>query len=180
MNIATLLRRVAADHAGQVALRLDDREVRYGRLVDTAARFAAHLRADGLVAGQRVGVFLPNSLEYVPALLGVWQAGGVAVPLNYLFPEAALRHAIVDSGATHIVTGTGDAPRLEALLVGEKVTLLTTGPEGSFDRALARCEPSRHVMPRRDADDALIMYTSGSTGVPKGVRQTHRNTMAQV
>jgi long-chain acyl-CoA synthetase len=180
MNIATLLRRVAADHAGQVALRLDDREVRYGRLVDTAARFAAHLRADGLVAGQRVGVFLPNSLEYVPALLGVWQAGGVAVPLNYLFPEAALRHAIVDSGATHIVTGTGDAPRLEALLVGEKVTLLTTGPEGSFDRALARCEPSRHVVPRRDADDALIMYTSGSTGVPKGVRQTHRNTMAQV
>ena len=43
----------------------------------------------------------------MPALLGVWQAGGVAVPLNYLFPEAALRHAIVDSGATHIVTGTG-------------------------------------------------------------------------
>ena len=95
MNIATLVRRVAADHAGQVALRLDEREVRYGRLVDTAARFAAHLRAEGLVAGQRVGVFLPNSLEYVPALLGVWQAGGVAVPLNYLFPEAALRHAIV-------------------------------------------------------------------------------------
>ena len=45
-----------------------------------------------------MGVFLPNSLEYVPGLLGVWQAGGVAVPLNYLFPEAALRHAIVDSG----------------------------------------------------------------------------------
>ena len=61
----------------------------------------------------------------------------MAVPLNYLFPEAALRHAIVDSGATHIVTGADDAARLEALLVGEKVTLLTTGPEGGFDRALA-------------------------------------------
>ena len=180
MNIATSLRRVAADHAGQVALRLDDQEVRYAHLADTAARFAAHLRAEGLEPGQRVGIFLPNALEYVPGLLGVWQAGGVAVPLNYMFPDAALRHAIVDSGATHVVAQGADAARLEGLLAGEKVTLLTTGPEGSFGRALARHEPSHHVTPRRDEDDALLMYTSGSTGVPKGVRQTHRNTMAEV
>ena len=180
MNIATLLRRVAADHAGQVALRLDEQEVRYAHLADTAARFAAHLRADGLAPGDRVGIFLPNALEYVPGLLGIWQAGGVAVPLNYLFPDAALRHAIVDSGAAHVVTGTADATRLEGLLAGEKITLLTTGPDGSFGRALVRAEPSHDVVPRRDDDDALIMYTSGSTGVPKGVRQTHRNTMAQV
>jgi long-chain acyl-CoA synthetase len=180
VNIATLVRRVAADHAGQVALRLDEQELRYAHLADTAARFAAHLQADGLAPGDRVGIFLPNSLEYVPGLLGTWQAGGVAVPLNYLFPDAALRHAIIDSGATHVVTGAADATRLEGLLAGEKITLLTTGPEGSFDRALLRAEPSHEVVPRRDDDDALIMYTSGSTGVPKGVRQTHRNTMAQV
>ena len=79
MNIATLLRLVAADHAGQVALRLDEQEVRYAHLADTAARFAAHLRADGLAPGDRVGIFLPNALEYVPGLLGIWQAGAVAV-----------------------------------------------------------------------------------------------------
>ena len=166
MNIATSLRRAAADHAGQVALRLDEQEVRYGHLADTAARFAAHLRAEGLVAGQRVGVFLPNALEYVPAVLGVWQAGGVAVPLNYLFPEAALRHAIVDSGATHIVTGPADAARLDALLAGEKVTLLTTGPEGSFSRALARSEPSDRLR-RIEVVDALPRTGSGKLNRPE-------------
>jgi long-chain acyl-CoA synthetase len=180
MNIATLLRRVTADHAGQVALRLDENELRYAHLADTAARFAAYLRAEGLAPGDRVGIFLPNALEYVTALLGIWQAGGVAVPLNYLFPDGALRHAIVDSGATHVVSRPGDAGRLERLVAGEKVTLLTTGPDGSWTRALERHEPSTRVEPRLDGDDALLMYTSGSTGVPKGVRQTHRNTMAQV
>ncbi|MBV9920537.1 MAG: acyl--CoA ligase, partial [Pseudonocardia sp.] len=180
MNIATSLRRAAADHAGQVALRLDEQEIRYARLADTAARFAAHLRAEGLAAGDRIGVFLPNALEYVPALLGIWQAGGVAVPLNYLFPDAALRHAILDSGATHLVARPGDAARLEQLVAGEKVRLLTTGPDGSWTRAIARHEPAERVEPRLDGDDALIMYTSGSTGVPKGVRQTHRNTTAEV
>ncbi|HEY0816886.1 MAG TPA: class I adenylate-forming enzyme family protein [Pseudonocardia sp.] len=180
MNIATLLRRAAADHAGQVALRLDDHELRYAHMADSAARFAAYLRAEGLAPGDRVAFFLPNALEYVPGLLGVWQAGGVGVPLNYLFPEAALRHAILDSGASHVVVHPGDAARLERIVAGEKVALLVTGPDGSLTSALGRHEPMLQVEPRLDVDDALLMYTSGSTGVPKGVRQTHRNTMAEI
>jgi long-chain acyl-CoA synthetase len=58
--------------------------------------------------------------------------------------------------------------------------MLTTGPDGGFARALAAYEPTDTVVPRLDHDDALLMYTSGSTGVPKGVRQTHRNVVAQV
>ena len=180
MNIANLLRRAAADHAGQVALRMEDEEIRYGRLAETAGRLAAYLLADGLAPGDRVAFYLPNTLEYLTGLLGVWQAGGVGVPLNYMFPEAALRHAITDSGATHLVVPPGDVARLEALLDGAPATFLTTGPDGGFARAAAAHEPTHHVVPRLDGDDALIMYTSGSTGVPKGVRQTHRNTVAQV
>jgi long-chain acyl-CoA synthetase len=179
MNIATLLRRAAADHAGQVALRLDDEEVRYAHFADKGARFAAALLAGGLAPGERVGVYLPNALEYLTALLGTWQAGGVGVPLNYLFPEAALRHAVTDSGLTRIVVLPGDAARVGAL-VGPDVTVLTTGPDGTFARAVADHAPVHAVVPRLDGDDALIMYTSGSTGVPKGVRQTHRNIAAQV
>lgn len=136
MNIANLLRRAAAEHAGQVALRMEDEEIGYGHFAETAGRFAAYLHAVALAPGDRVGFYLPNCLEYLTGLLGVWQAGGVGVPLNHMFPEAALRHAITDSGLTHLVVLPGDV--------------------------------------------ALIMYTSGSTGVPKGVRQTHRNITAQV
>lgn len=180
MNIATLLRRAAADHAGQVALRLDDEEIRYAHLADRAARFATYLRAEGLVPGDRVGFWLPNCLEYVVGLLGTWQAGGIGVPLNHMFPESALRYAIADSGVTHLVVAPGDVARLEPALGEAKVALLTTGPDGSFAQAVARHAPAAGVEPRLDGDEALIMYTSGSTGVPKGVRQTHRNTTAQV
>ena len=178
MNIATMLRRVAADHAGQVALRLDDTEIRYAHYAEQAARFAGYLRAEGLAPGQRVGAYLPNCLEYLVAFLGTWQAGGVAVPLNYMFPEAALKHAIVDSGATHLLVLPTDVDRLKALLGDACPVLLTTGEGGSFAAAVAEHEPFAGIVPRLDGDDALIMYTSGSTGVPKGVRQTHRNTVA--
>ena len=178
MNIANLLRRAAADHAGQIALRMEDEEIGYGHFAETAGRFAAYLHAEGLAPGDRVGFFLPNTLEYLTGLLGVWQAGGVGVPLNHMFPEAALRHAITDSGVTHLVVLPGDVARLKDLGVG--ATLLTTGPDGGFAAAVAAHEPVHTVVPRLDRDDALIMYTSGSTGVPKGVRQTHRNITAQV
>lgn len=180
MNIATLLRRAAADHAGQVALRLDgagDAEIRYAHYAAQAARFAGHLRAEGLQPGQRVGAYLPNCLEYLIAFLGTWQAGGVAVPLNSMFPEAALKHAVLDSGLTHLLVLPSDVDRLEALLGDACPVLLTTGEGGGFAAACAHA-PFEDVVPRLDGDDALIMYTSGSTGVPKGVRQTHRNTVA--
>ncbi|MCO1654595.1 class I adenylate-forming enzyme family protein [Pseudonocardia humida] len=179
MNIATLLRRAAADHAGRVALRLDDTEIRYGEFAERGGRFAAHLMASGVAPGERVGFFLPNCLEYLVGLLGTWQAGAVGVPLNHLFPDAPLRHAITDSGVTRLVAPPGDVKRLEALLDGAGPEILTSGSDGGFAAALAAHEPVHDVVPRLDGDDALIMYTSGSTGVPKGVRQTHRNTTAE-
>lgn len=180
MNIATLLRRSAADAAGRVALRLDEVEVGYGEFAEQGGRFAAHLRATGIAPGERIGFFLPNCIEYLTGLLGTWQAGAVGVPLNHLFPDAPLRHAIADSGVTRLVAAPGDVARLEGLLGEGGPEILTTGPDGTFAAALAAHPPVHDVVPRLDRDDALLMYTSGSTGVPKGVRQTHRNIWAQV
>ena len=157
MNIATLLRRVAADHAGQVALRLDEDELRYAHLGDTAARFAAHLRAEGAAPGDRVGFFLPNALEYVSGLLGVWQAGGVAVPLNYLFPDAALRHAILDSGATHLVADRPTCPGWRGCW-RRRSRCSPPGRTALGTQALAGNEPSDRVEPRLDGDDARHVH----------------------
>ncbi|MDL5160155.1 class I adenylate-forming enzyme family protein [Actinomycetospora termitidis] len=180
MNLATLLRRAAADHAERVALRLDDVEIDYADLAHRAARFAGHLRATGIGEGDRVAVLAPNCLEYLIAILGTWQAGAVGVPLNYMFPDAPLRHAVTDSGARLVVTPPGDVERLEKALDGTAPEVLTTGGDGSFAAAVSGADPLDGVVPRLDGDDALLMYTSGSTGVPKGVRQTHRNIAAQV
>jgi long-chain acyl-CoA synthetase len=180
VNIATLLRRAAADHAGQVALRLEDTEIGYAEFAERGGRFAAYLRATGVRPGERIGFFLPNCLEYLIGLLGTWQAGAVGVPLNFLFPDAPLRHAITDSGVTRLVAPPGEVERLKTLLGGAGPEILTTGPDGGFARVVAAHDPVREVVPRLDRDDACLMYTSGSTGVPKGVRQTHRNITAQV
>ena len=178
MNIANLLRRSASDHPDQVALRLDDTEITYAGYAEHGGRFAAFLRAAGVEPGERVGFFLPNCLEYLQGMLGVWQAGAVAVPLNYMFPDAALRHAVVDSGARYLVVLPADVARLTDVLGDALPELLTLGPDGTYEAALAAHGPATDVTPRVDGDDALLMYTSGSTGVPKGVRQTHRNTTA--
>ncbi|MCF7551790.1 class I adenylate-forming enzyme family protein [Pseudonocardia sp. WMMC193] len=176
MNIATLLRRSAAAHRAEVALRLDDVEIDYAGYADRGARFATYLRDAGVTPGERVGFFLPNCLEYLIGLLGTWQAGAVGVPLNHMFPDAPLRHAVLDSGVRVLVVLPTDRDRVAAVLGDEGPDLLTTA---ELADALAAREPAAQVVPRLDREDACIMYTSGSTGVPKGVRQTHRNLVAE-
>lgn len=184
MNVVTALTRVARTRPDRLAVRCGDRLLDYGELLDTAALFAGHLRRAGLQPGDRVGLYLANEPEWLPALLGIWQAGGVAAPLNHLFSPSALRHAALDSGARWMLTATADLARLRAVLEGtdlsHRVITLTpaAGAACSFAEAVAG-PPEPSIVPRLDGDDALLMYTSGSTGTPKGVRQTHRNTVAE-
>jgi long-chain acyl-CoA synthetase len=184
MNVLTAIERAARRRNDQLALRCAGTTRTYGELLDAADRFAGFLHRQGLRPGDRVGVYLHNEPEYVPALLGIWKAGGVAVPFNYMFPPAALRHAAVDSGARWVLTLPADLARLGDALAGTEVAgnIITVTPADgaafSFTEAVDG-EPLGHTVPRLDGDDALIMYTSGSTGTPKGVRQTHRNTTAE-
>jgi long-chain acyl-CoA synthetase len=184
MNVLTCLARVARRRPTRVAVRAGGTEQTYAELLDTAARFAGYLRRAGLEPGDRVGIYLHNEPEWLPALLGIWQSGGVAVPFNYLFAPSALRHAAVDSGARWVLALAADLGRLRATLEGTGLAdrVITLGPaEGalcSFAEAVSG-EALTWTVPRLDGDDALLMYTSGSTGTPKGVRQTHRNTVAE-
>jgi long-chain acyl-CoA synthetase len=184
MNVLTSLERIARRRLDDPAVRKGDRALSYRQLLDLSARFAGHLARQGLRTGERVGIYLHNELEWLPALLGIWKAGGVAVPFNYLFPPAALRHAAVDSGSRWILVLASDVDRVATALEGTEVAgaLISVGSSPgavcSFDDAVAG-EPVLRTVPRLDGEDALLMYTSGSTGQPKGVRQTHRNTLAQ-
>ena len=177
MNIVTILRRTATDHADDVAIRIDDTEITYRDLLDRIQRFATYLQSAGIIPGDRVGFLLPNGPDYVVGVFGTWCAGAIAVPLNSMFPDAPLRYAIEDSGVRLIVTRPEEVERIRRV-AGNDVTLLEAGSQGRMDAELAAAEPAHRVVPRLDEDESVIMYTSGSTGVPKGVRQTHRNLTA--
>lgn len=181
MNIVTAVTRAVRSRLDHVALRCDGVEMSYGELLDEAARLAGFLQERGLGAGDRVAVFLHNQLEYVPAMFGIWYAGGVVVPLNFLFTPSSVRHAVADSGASWLLCRPEDVARLSDALAGLDVELMTVTPTSETPHSLATAiesSPAPNVVPRMDHHDAVLMYTSGSTGTPKGVRQTHRNTVA--
>lgn len=184
MNVLTSIERIARSRPEQPAIRKDGAELAYRQLFDLADRFAGYLVGHGLRPGERVGIYLHNELEWLPALLGIWRAGGVAVPFNYLFAPAALRHAATDSGARWILALDTDVPRVTGALDGTDVAghVISIGESDRAECSFAVAtsgDALTTTVPRLDGDDALLMYTSGSTGRPKGVRQTHRNTTAQ-
>lgn len=183
MNIINQLIRTGRRRPDAVALHCGDTALTFGDLLDRAGRLAARLTAEGLQPGDRVAFHLPNSPDWLPAWAGVLQAGGIVVPVNYLFNPTAIRHVAEDSGASWFLVADADVPRaldlLDGLPVAERV--ISTRPAAGACWALSELggEPQRAVVPRLDGAEAMVMYTSGSTGVPKGVRQTHRNTAAQ-
>jgi long-chain acyl-CoA synthetase len=154
MNLAANLTETARRHPTRTALVSGDHELSYAGLDAASARVAAMLRERGVEAGDRVGVMLPNVPEFAMAYYGVLRIGGVVVPMNPLLKEREVEHYVTDSGAVLVLD---DA----AALPGD------TAPD--------------HVLVERDEHEAaVILYTSGTTGRPKGAELTHRNLTRNV
>jgi len=139
----------------------------YGELLARARAIAGSLRAAGVEPGGRVGILLPRSLDSVAAHLGALLAGAAYVPLDLQHPAARIARALGDAGATVVLSagtlGANLPAGIETLDVaaaaaGEPLAATAGGPE----------------------DLAYVMYTSGSTGEPKGVEVTHRNVVRLV
>lgn len=146
---------------------LDDehqQEISFRQLNARADAIGLGLQQAGLNPGERVALLARNSIDYLASLLGIMRAGAVAVPINFRFPPETIERILLDSDSRLLL---GDDDQLA------RVTLAI--PRVAFGHALAQFqrEGNLPLFTPGENDLALLLYTSGSTGMPKGVRLTH-------
>ncbi len=172
-NLAQHLLDTAAEHGDRPALRMDDAVLTHDGFREAAAGVAAGLRARGVQPGDRVGMVLPNVLSFPVVFYGALMAGAAVVPMNPLLKAREVEYYLRDSGARLVVAldSIADAATEAAAAVG--IDAVTVGPVDTG--AALGGSGSRDLEPRDDQDAAVILYTSGTTGPPKGAELTHAN-----
>jgi long-chain acyl-CoA synthetase len=173
-NLALNLTAMARADGDRQALTLDGAATTYAQLDARSARMASVLRARGLVPGDRVGMMLPNVPEFAVAYYGVLRAGGIVVPMNVLLKRRETSFYLGDSEARLVIGWHGFAEAAQAGAQDAGAECLLVEPP-AFERLLAGVEPLPDVAERDGDDTAVILYTSGTTGQPKGAELTHAN-----
>lgn len=183
----SLFQRAAAANSQVVAIHYFDTTLSYADLDRASDRLAADLVARGFAFGDRLAVYLQNQPEFVIAQLATWKAGGVMLPLNPMLKEQELRYQLEDSGATVLVADAELHARVASkAILGTAVNRVLTVPAqgrepvpadgvqylGQILAADSAAPPSRPVGPH---DLAYLVYTSGTTGRPKGAMNSHGN-----
>ena len=178
-NLATNLIDSAQRDPERIALKLDDLQIPFGMLDQLSARTAALLRSKGVGPGDRVGIMLPNVPHFAAAYYGTLRLGGVVVPMNVLLKSREVAYYLKDSGAKVLLAWEGFAEdaRKGAEQAGCECVIVEAQ---GFLALLQEHEPAGEVVEREGSDTAVILYTSGTTGEPKGAELTHDNLMRNV
>jgi long-chain acyl-CoA synthetase len=171
VNVARILLEPELQGPEQLALRAGNRRVAYSELDAASARVAALLEQDDLTVGDRVLLLLPSVPELAAAYYGVLRAGGVAVPLDPDLTRTEIAAIAQDAGAGRLIVWR-DLQRSAPASAGLSVFVLAPG--SCFDVATDDAAHAPPVDVRAD-DPAVILYTSGTTGLPKGAVLTHAN-----
>jgi malonyl-CoA/methylmalonyl-CoA synthetase len=164
----------AAERADHPALDIDGEQVTHGELDTRAGRVAAWLLDGGVAAGDRVLLCAPSSVDLVAAYLGVLRAGAVVVPAGTGSARPELAHLATDSGAVLALAEGPAAEHLRAIAGDGLTDVVPVAAPGDHAGAPAPA-------PELDPDaPALLAYTSGTTGTPKGVALTHANLLSSI
>jgi long-chain acyl-CoA synthetase len=174
MNLAEILTTSAKRDPDHTALKLDDIEMSYGQLDQASARVAGLLAQKGFSPGDRVGIMLPNVPYFATCYYGVLRAGGVVVPMNVLLKKREVAFYLEDPGAQMLFAWEGFAGDAQAGAEQAGAQCVLVAP-GEFENVLAAADPREEVVDGQPDDTAVILYTSGTTGTPKGAELTHEN-----
>nr|BAH56668.1 putative acyl-CoA synthetase [Rhodococcus sp. HI-31] len=172
-NLAHILTESARRHPDRPAIRLDDLVITYAELDDLTARAAGWLQARGIRPGDRVGIALPNIVPFPVFYYGVLRAGATVVPMNPLLKAREIEHALRDSGAALALVGTTIAAEAQAAAAATGTDIVVIDDDTLAGAAQWPRLPE--VTARADDDTAVLLYTSGTTGAPKGAQLTHSN-----
>ncbi|MFV0317196.1 MAG: AMP-binding protein [Microthrixaceae bacterium] len=183
-NVADIWEAVSDRVADREAVVCGEQRRTYGELEERANRLANHLSGIGIGEGDFVGCYLPNSIEYLETLLACFKIRAVPVNINYRYVAAELEHLFADGPLTAVVCPPDYLDRVVevAPAVDSLVEVLVTGagpaagsgPLGTavvtrYEDALGGADPTRPEVPGRGDDDLYVIYTGGTTGLPKGV-----------
>jgi long-chain acyl-CoA synthetase len=176
-NLATHLTTTAQEHGDRPAVRLDDTVLSFDALLDGARRVTAMLKDKGVGPGDRVGLVLPNVPHFPVLFYGAVAAGAVVVPMNPLLKGREVQYYLEDSGASLVFAWHAMADEAVKGAAAVGIECITVEPEG-FLELLAQHEPDDEVVERADDDTMVLLYTSGTTGQPKGAELTQANMIS--
>ncbi len=178
LNLGTILQASAAERADHPAVIFDERRISYAELDRAARGVATSLRERGVNPGQQVAIMIPNLPEFTIAYFGILYAGCTVVPLNVLLSAPEVQYHLEDSEAVMIFAHPlfANPARTGAEAAGVPL-VWAGGDEGETVEQLAAAEPIEAVFPTSPDDTAVILYTSGTTGKPKGAELTHSNLL---
>jgi long-chain acyl-CoA synthetase len=181
LNLASIVRSADRYFPQETALIQGRLRLTYRELASHVEAFAAYLTARGVKRGDNVALLLPNRISFTVAYFGVLHVGGTVVPMNFLSVSREIEYVLRDSDAVALVAwntyaqqatdGFKSVPACRHLILLEEASGLPSVPSGEPLDPAARCD-----ITRTDAtDSAVILYTSGTTGEPKGAELTHFN-----
>jgi long-chain acyl-CoA synthetase len=184
-NLVELVEHSAGEHPDQIAIRFGRHEISYERFLDAVGRFCRGARDLGLEPGDRAAVMLPNLPQFTISYFGLLKLGATVIPVNTQLKDVEIRYLLEDSEAKALVVWEGYLPYAlraaqgletchQVIVLGDQV------PEGcqDFTEMLAGSTPDFERAELDATSTAVVFYTAGTTGRPKGAEITHQNLVA--
>jgi long-chain acyl-CoA synthetase len=174
-NLATDLVATAQQSPERPAVKFAGNDISYGQVHAMAARVAGQLRQAGIEPGDRVAVILPNVPAFPVVYYGILLAGGIVVPMNPLLKAGEIDFFFTNSGAKVAFVWPDFVDEATQGAAGSGTRVVPCGVMGPAEGSLEDGEAVTEPVDRADDDTAIILYTSGTTGRPKGAELTHSN-----
>ena len=176
LNLGVILHESASTRPDRVAVRLEERTLSYAELDRQARIIATGLREIGIAPGQTVAVLIPNVPEFTMSYFGILYAGCTVVPINVLLSAPEITYHLQDSEAKVLIAHPFFAESAREGASAAAVPVIWSNGEGDDSlEAMTSLPPLANLHPTLPTDTAVVLYTSGTTGKPKGAELTHSN-----